>query len=251
MTNSKIHTGTIGKHILFFYLLLVGHNGFSQKDSLITYANNFKLGMSTAMVDSLMPFHIAGTHKAPGGTWRYLYDSTYQSTTEYQDRDWNSFTFRMLFREDKLIYIDLHSYKIQKILISKSDTAEIKSLVNRFNNQYSARDTFGSVLKSYYTTTYSLDNNLDKFFANATTKQRIKLFSYAKSLCPEYSASAIIRLLELEKANPFLTKPEKVLLKSIMNSGIEIKFAMGCLFRQHNFNDFINEYRPELKTVIK
>jgi len=251
MTNSKIHNRTIWLYFFLFFLLFVGQNGFSQKDSLIIYSGNFRLGMNTTLVDSLMPFHIAKTHKAPGGTWRYIYDTTYQSTAEYQDKDWNSFTFRMLFREDKLIYIDLHSYKTQEILFSKSDTTEINGLVRRFNKQYSAHDTFGSILKSYYTTTYSLDNTLDKFFASATTKQKGRLISYARSLCPEYSASAILRLLELEKTKPFLTKPEKVLLKSLMDSEIEIKFIIGCLFRQHKFNDFISEYRPELKSVLK
>lgn len=251
MTNTKIHNTAILKYYVFIYLLLCGQDGFSQKDSLIVYADNIKLGMTTALVDSLMPFHIAKTHKAPGGTWRYIYDNIYQSTTEYQDKDWNSFAFRMLFKLDKLIYFDLHSHSTKTILFSQSDTTEINKIVSSFNKQYNAKDTFGSILKSYYTTTYSLDNSLDNFFSKATVKQKGKLFSYAKSLCPEYSASALIRILELEKAKPFLTKLEKTLLKSLMDSDIEIKFVIGCLFRQHKFNDFIDEYRPELNNVIK
>jgi hypothetical protein len=251
MTNATTHNRVIWKYFLFLYLLLPGQDGFSQKDSLIMYADNFKLGMSTKLIDSLMPFHIAKTHKAPGGTWRYIYDNIYQSSIAYQDKEWNSFTFRMLFRQDKLIYIDLHNYEAQKVLFSKSDSSEIKRLVDSFNKKYDARDSFGSILQSYYSTTFSLDNSLDKFFKSATASQKLKLFSYAKSLCPEYSASAMIRLLELEKATAFLTKTEKNLLKSLMEADTEIKFAIGCLFRQHNFNDFISEYRPELKEVLQ
>jgi hypothetical protein len=249
MINPKIHIRINLKHLFFLFLLLVGKDSYCQKDSLIKYCDNFKLGMSETLVDSLMAFHIAKTYKA-GGDMRYVYDNTNQLKIEYNDKDWNSFNFRMLFRENKLIYIDLHSYKAQKILFSKSDTTETNGLVQRFNKQYSAKDSFISILKSFYTTTYSLENNLDKFFANATTKQKGRLISFAKSLCPEYSASAILRLLELEKTKPFLTKSEMDLLKSFIDSDIEIKFIIGCVLKKRKLNDFINEYRPELKKVI-
>jgi hypothetical protein len=181
MESSKIYIRLISRYFILLFLLLVRHNSFGQKDSLIKYSDNFKLGMSETLVDSLMTFHIAKTYKG-GGDMRYIYDNTNQLKIEYNDKDWNSFKFRMLFRENKLIYIDLHSYKTQKILFLKSDTMETNGLVQRFNKQYSAKDSFISILKSFYTTTYSLENNLDKFFANATTKQKGRLISFAKSL---------------------------------------------------------------------
>src|SRR4051794_14974761 len=92
---------------IFFILTLTAQIAFCQQDSLVSYAKRINLGMRTVEVDSLMPFSLANMHKASGGTWRYIYNDIYQSSTTYEDKDWNGYTFRMIYNNDKLIYFDL------------------------------------------------------------------------------------------------------------------------------------------------
>jgi hypothetical protein len=251
MKASNIHIEIIAKAYTFLFLLFIGNNADAQKDSLIFHSQRIKLGMTSSTVDSLMPFYIAKMQKAAGGTWRYIYDSIYQSTTDYQDKEWNSYTFRMLFKMDKLIYFDLYFYKTQKILHSQVDSFKIKELIRNFNKQYNASDNFSSILKSFDTKVYNLGNPLDKFFSNASVKDKKMLLAYSKSLCPEYSASAIIRILELEKNKQFLSATEKLTLKEIMRSEIQVQFIIGCVYHLATFSDFLDEYNPELKDIIK
>lgn len=231
---------------VFIVFFLITQNVSGQKDSLVKYCRHIKPGMSETAVDSLMHFYIGNMHKAPGGTWRYIYNTIYQSTTEYQDREWNSYTFRYLFEMNRLIYFDLHYYKTNSILYSQMDSGRVRETVNSFNKKYNSSDSFHSILTSFHTTVYSL-GKLDDFFSTATDKDKMRLWKYAKSLCPEYSASAMIRLLELEREKPFLTALEKAELTNIMTSDVTIKFMIGCLYRVLTFPEFISAFRPELK----
>lgn len=248
---STIFRKKIREGCLFFLMIFIGQSSFAQIDSLVLHAKNIKLGMTTSNVDSLMPFRLAAMHNSGGGPWRTIYDGLYQSVTEYTDKEWNNYDFRMLFKEDRLIYLDLHFYKTQKIYYSIMDTFRINQVVNNFNRHYNASDSFGSLLISFYTKVYSLDLPLHNFFTDATVKDKKRLLAYSKSLCPEYSASAVLRLLELEKIKPFLNADEKSALKEIMASDIQIQFMVGCVYRLNTFSYFLQDIWPELKDVIK
>jgi len=222
-----------------------------QQESLAQYSKNIKLGMTTSTVDSLMPYFISNMHKAGGGPWRYLYGNVFQSQVEYQDKDWNSYTFRMLFRMDKLIYFDLFYYKSNKVLFSQIDSFSINQLVQKFDTQYQTTENINSLIKSFHTKVYDLDNSLELFFTNATPKDKKKLIRYSKSLCPEYSASAIIRILELEKIKSFLNPAERLIIKQIINSEIQINFIIGCVYNLKTLSEFLKQFRPELNNVIE
>jgi len=237
---------------MLFLLSFLVNGLFAQQDNLVNYCNKIKLGFNESTIDSLMVFSIADRHHSPGGSWRNMYDDVYQSTTEYTDKDWNYYTFRYLFQRNKLIYFDLYHYKTNTILYSQIDSAVVNSLIDKFQKRYNSSDSFPSILTSFHTTAYGgLDSALDSFFSGAGYKDKNRLLRYAGSLCPEYSASAVIRLLELEKDKPNLTRTEKEFLKEIINSETEIKFFIGCIYRVHKLSEFINEYTPELKYVLK
>lgn len=242
---------TLCRLVILGLLTLIGKSSFCQHDSLISYATHIKLGMQSSQADSVMPFSLVNMHKVPGGTWRYIYENVYQSTATYKDKSWNGYTFRMLYNNDKLIYFDLVTDATQKPLYSQTDSISIKQTIDRFNHEFDAKESFSAIIKSFYTNVYGLNEPLNNFFSSASIKSKSSLLNYAKSLCPEYSASAIIRILEIEKIKPFLSLNEKLLLNKIVSLDRQIQFMIGDVYQRVTFSDFLKKYEPELQNVLK
>jgi hypothetical protein len=237
------------KFFTFLALLIQVQILFAQKDSLVKYSHSIKVGMTKNRTDSLMEFHFANMHQGFSGPTRYIYNDINQEIKDYKDKEWKTYTFRFLYEMDILIYFDLHYFKTDSILYSQIDSNRVKTIVSKFNKEYNASDNFNSILLSFSTTAYSL-GKLDIFFSKATFKDKSILLKYAKSICPEYSASAIIRLLELEKKKAFLSLIQKKELEKIIHSGIIVKFVIGCIHEEMQISEFISRYRSELKNVI-
>jgi len=230
----------LSRHLFLAVIhLLVMQNAGAQAGALCRKAETIILGMKKETIDSMMVFKIEKMYKS-NSSGRDLLSGLQQSMYEYHDKDWNQYTFRFVFKQDTLLYFDLHHFLSNNILYKKINEVKLNGALHNFNTVYHAKDSLASILISFYTTVFNL-GEVDNFLNTATINDKEILLGYAKSVCPEYSAAAIIRINSLEKEKQFLTKAEKEEIVPFINTTVRARFIVGCMWSEERVMDFINK----------
>ena len=211
-------------------IILFSFNSFCQLDSMRFYCKKVILGMSVEKTDSLFPDIIGKNYKL-GGFIRTMLSDIQQLEINYPNNLGENFQLRFLFDGSGLFYFDCMKNSYKKPIHVLSNSKVIVKHLRDFNTQQETKCTFETILVSFDTKVDGLEPRLNSFFSTASANDKSRLISYAKSICPEYSAAAIIRICELERKKKFLNTVEKKQLKNIANNGIVIHFMIGDMYQ--------------------
>lgn len=217
--------------LLFIAFITVGHSFsvFGQTDSVLLFSRKVSLGISKKQVDSLFPFFIDKHYKTDEFERTLTGETTQYFMAYFGMKTGMSYVMKFLFDTTGLIYYKYYDpYEPQNSFVLKNNK-QVDQILITYNSQHRTKENFSTLLYSYTSRVYDLDKPFENFIYKASYKDKQKLLDYTKSLCPEYRAAAIIKIVELETKRKFLNTSEKSSLKQIAYSDVNIHFRNGCI----------------------
>ncbi len=216
---------------LFIVLILAGPSTkvAGQADSVLLFAKKITLGISKNRVDSLFPFFI-NKHFKNEEFERSVTESATQYYLAYFGMNTGmSYVMKFLFDSTGLIYFNyLDPYRPRNSYALK-DQERIDGILEAYNQKHNSKETFSTLLYSFTSRVNDLNKPFENFIFNATYKDKQKLIGYTKSICPEYRATSIMKIVDLETKKKFLSRQEKYAIKQIAFSDMNIHFRNGCI----------------------